>query len=111
MLPNYVSMEQNVKISGGKVIHLSKTLEIDYAGLKFESVPDGAEVFMDDVRMGTTPLSLPNILPGVERKIRISLDGFEDVLQSVTLQPGENRVVKSELKSTTPLPPTPAEIP
>lgn len=98
ILPNYVSIEKNIEILGGKVIHLNEMLEIDYAGLKFGSVPEGAEVFMDDVRMGTTPLLLPNIAPGVERKIRISLSGFEDVLQSVTLQPGENREIQLELK-------------
>lgn len=121
MLPNYVPIEQNIDILGGKVIHLSKTLETDYAELKFESVPEGAEVFIDEASMGVTPLSLPSITPGVERKIRISLSGYEDVLQSVTLQPGENREIKTELKSaqpddvklksTTEPKPTPAETP
>lgn len=120
-LPNYKPIEQDIEIVGGKVIHLNKTLEIDFATLKFESTPEGAEVFVDDNRMGVTPLTLPEVLPGVERKIRISLEGHEDVLQSVTLGAAENREIKVELKaaqsddinleSTTEPPIPPAEVP
>jgi PEGA domain len=57
------------------VLHTVETL-VSEVQLSVE--PDGAEVFLDDVSEGVTPLAEPLLVDLGTRKIRISKPGFED---------------------------------
>jgi len=50
------------------------------------STPSGADLFIDGIYYGTTPRIVRNVPPGL-RTIRLSLDGYRDYEQKVTVKP------------------------
>jgi PEGA domain/PDZ domain len=80
--------------------------------LLIESQPGDAQVYIDDVPVGTTSsegkLKLPNISRGTHR-VRVSLAGFRDFEQSVQLTSGTFSVL-AQLEKPEP-PPAPAPAP
>jgi hypothetical protein len=58
--------------------------------LSISSLPDKAEVFIDDEYRGTTPLDGLRLDPGT-RKIRVRKEGYKDAERSVELRTGEPR--------------------
>jgi hypothetical protein len=63
--------------------------------LGVEVRPDGASVFVDGLRSGTTPLSLE--LQAGRYTIRVELDGYEPLTETVVLAPGSETTVTGEL--------------
>jgi chemotaxis protein histidine kinase CheA len=82
--------------------------------LILNTVPTKAEVFVDDVSQGRTPLVLEVVVPG-ERRVRIQLKGYQDEELVVLIEPGHQRffplvtlVPKKEFASdVTPAPTSP----
>ncbi len=67
--------------------------------LAIDSVPSDAEVYIDNVRWGTTPLKLTNkILYGVH-EIRIEDDQFETKTETLILSPGYDHDLHYALKA------------
>jgi hypothetical protein len=65
------------------------------AGLIVESRPAGATVFLNDRRLGTTPLKMESVATGVHA-IRLELEGYRRWSSSVRVAVGErNRVAAS----------------
>lgn len=65
------------------------------AGLIVESRPSGATVFLNDRRLGTTPLTMDAVAPG-SHAIRLELEGYRRWSSSVRVAVGErNRVAAS----------------
>ncbi len=58
--------------------------------LSISSLPDKADVYIDDELKGTTPLNGLKLDPGT-RKIRVRKEGYRDVERSVELRTGEPR--------------------
>lgn len=72
------------------------------ASLNLVSRPGGVEVYLDDKRRGTTSaeegkLVLDDLAPG-SYKLRLSLAGYKDWAQSVTLTAGQSAEVQAEMK-------------
>jgi len=70
--------------------------------LSLVSRPGGVEVYLDDKRRGTTSaeegkLVLDDLAPG-SYKLRLSLAGYKDWAQSVTLTSGQSAEVQAEMK-------------
>ncbi len=61
------------------------------------SNPSGAEVYIDRVYKGKTPLSLTDI-PSGTYELRITLSGYEEHFERITLAPGELKQVSVNLK-------------
>jgi chemotaxis protein histidine kinase CheA len=86
--------------------------------LVLNTVPAKAEVFVDDVSQGTTPLVLEAVVPG-ERRVRIQLKDYQDEELVVLIEPGGQRffplvtlVPKKEFASNvTPTPTSPIVTP
>ena len=74
------------------------------AFLRVEVTPQGANVSVDGLRSGTTPVSLE--LPAGQHTIRVEQDGFQPLLETVELVPGSEFVLDGELSplSTTTIP-------
>lgn len=53
------------------------------------SVPAGATVYVDGIRKGITPTGMS--LTKGDHKIRFELEGYEDLIDTVTLKNGDNR--------------------
>ena len=58
------------------------------SGLKVTSNPGGAEVYLDNKMVGTTPLELEDLPPGTYQ-LRIQRSGGERRQENVILRPGE----------------------
>ena len=70
--------------------------------LQVNSIPHGAEVYIDDVPSGQTPVVITGVAVGV-RNIRISLAGYEDYTDLVNMRTG---TIYSLLITLTPVPTT-----
>jgi len=75
--------------------------------LLIHSVPGHAEVYIDDVRIGTTSadgaLKLPN-LPAGDHKVRLALEKFSDFEVVAKLVPGETTTLDAPLQAAAPPP-------
>ncbi len=63
----------------------------DTATLTVESDVPGASVFVDREFAGTAPVTLKGLAPG-NRRINLSVEGYEGVQRAVDLAPGDNTV-------------------
>jgi len=50
--------------------------------------PEGAAIFVDDVKIGESPLKAPLLVDQGEHRIRVSKDGFQDFTATQSLQGG-----------------------
>ncbi len=73
--------------------------------LLIEVMPGGAQVYIDDEPVGTTSsagrLKLSSLGPG-EHRVRISLAGYRDLEQALTLVPGQTANVTAALEAAAP---------
>jgi YARHG domain/PEGA domain len=84
--------------------------------LVLNTVPAKAEVFVDGVARGTTPLVLGDLVPG-ERHLRIQLKGYQEEQLVVVIEPGGQRYFplvtlvrnKESAVNVAPAPTSPAE--
>jgi len=65
--------------------------------LQVASRPSGAQVFVDDNLIGTTPLLLSNVAAG-SRRLRIELSGYKSWTGSVQIEPGARHPVSASLE-------------
>lgn len=65
--------------------------------LQIVSRPSGAQVYVDDVRVGVTPMSMADVSTGVHR-IRIELPGFRQWATSVNVVSGVRARVGASLE-------------
>ncbi|MBI4166853.1 MAG: PEGA domain-containing protein [Acidobacteria bacterium] len=78
--------------------------------LMLETTPPGAEVYVDEERVGKTgpggKLKVSTLAPG-EHKVRISAPGFDDLSQSVELTAGQTNTLAVALAPQKPVVPEP----
>lgn len=84
---------------------ISATLErpsaAHYGVLQLRTTPAGATVLLDGSPVeGTTPLTIPQVEPGVEHALVVTLDGWETVTRSVVVDAGEVEDIDLELTRT-----------
>jgi serine/threonine protein kinase len=65
--------------------------------LQVTSRPSGAQVFVDDNLIGTTPLLLPDVAAG-SRRVRLELSGYKIFTTSVQIEPSERSQVAARLE-------------
>ena len=65
--------------------------------LQIASRPPGAQVYVDDVRVGITPLTMINVKPGAHR-VRIELPGHRPWTTSVTVDAGAQARIGASLE-------------
>ncbi len=113
----YIGMAERpaAEIEFAKAIKLDPTLELDskrhstkvitvFNGMRERlldtlaviSVPGGAEVYLDSLRMGLTPLTLNSVLIG-EHTIRIVKEYFKPAMLSVKVKKGKDNRVQAQL--------------
>ena len=79
----------------GQTITLSPPIPI-YGSLNIESTPDYATIYLDDKKMGETPLFLSQVLIG-QRQIKLTKSGYADYEQSITITNGQQTTVNAAL--------------
>jgi hypothetical protein len=86
------------------------------AKLVLNTLPANADVFVDGVSRGKTPLALDDIVPG-ERQLLIQLEGYQDEKLIVLIKPGDQRfyppvtLIPKPVSIATPTPSSPAVTP
>jgi hypothetical protein len=85
------------------------TLTVFSGGITISSEPSGAEVWVDGTPAGTTPLTLDNVTEG-DHMVEVRKEGYEPVVENVTVTEGMNATVETVLVTGTP-PGIPAETP
>lgn len=65
--------------------------------LQVESRPAGAQVFLDELAVGSTPMLIPNVTAGAHR-VRIELPGYRSWLTFVSVDAGSRARVGASLE-------------
>lgn len=92
------------------------TVTVQSGTLALTTTPSGANVFVDNVFKGVTPLTLSDT-PSGYHLIRISLPDYDDYTTSATVEPGKTVIVQAGLlksgtnTTSTTLPPTTVPVP
>ena len=63
------------------------TASVEAGALQMESRPSGAEIYVDEVRVGTTPMTMKNVKPGAHR-VRIEMPGLRPWTTIVNVEAG-----------------------
>jgi len=85
----HLPYEQAVAIEGlDKTQKLNISLDPAWAEVTLRSTPAGAEVFVDDDSVGSTPLTA-EILRG-QREVRVKLEGYKAWRRTLTVKAGES---------------------
>ena len=94
----YYDATQTVLVSGGAVAQVAITLvpqgqPPSGAGtgtLTIRSAPEGASVYLDGEKLGTTPLTVPGVKAGAHR-VLLTLQGYPDNSQTVEISSGSEK--------------------
>ncbi len=70
--------------------------------LKISSNPSGAEVYLDNVYKGKTPLTLTKLQPGAHTLV-LKKSGYSELLQSVNIEAGNTTEVHASMKPSLPV--------
>ena len=92
----YKPYETTVEVRAGETAKLSVKLEVKKAELTITSNPSGAEVYIDDKRVGTTPLKL-KLAPGTYT-IKIVKEGYREYIATIKVSAGETKSISTQLK-------------
>lgn len=65
--------------------------------VRFDSRPPGATIYFDEVRIGVTPLTLNDVLPG-DHQVRLEMLGHDTWRTSVAVKPGEQYFLGASLE-------------
>jgi formylglycine-generating enzyme required for sulfatase activity len=79
--------QAGVTVSAGRTARVTAPQPAPSAELRVFSLPDGAEVRVDGVRRGTTPLTLSDLPSGRKMAVEVARPGFRRVTRDFTLAP------------------------
>ena len=97
--PGHRPFAGRATVSAGRTFSVSAVLEPLPGSIRVATVPAGAAVFLDDRRVGTSPLTVRDLPAGTHR-VRLLKDGFDPVARTVALGLGEERNEEFSLVSS-----------
>lgn len=99
-LSGYEEWVSDITVSSSRVLRISADLkpQEEQGSISINSDPQGADIYLDDKYEGLTPLNLQNIAAG-EYEVKISLPGYEEWVEEVTVSSSRTARVYAELKS------------
>jgi len=87
-LRGFKPMERDVDVKSGQQSELKAVLDVLPGRLLVSSQPPGADVYLDERRIGSAPVVIDNIVPGTH-PVRLEMPGRTVVRDAVTIRPGE----------------------
>lgn len=90
--------EGTVKPERGKTIELRIPLALNFGDLEINSLPAGAEIYLNGQRVGETPFQLGRLAPGTTYNVTLKRAGFEDWHRPVKIFGGKKEVINASLK-------------
>jgi DNA-binding transcriptional regulator YhcF (GntR family) len=99
-LAGYEDWVSEITVSSSRVLRVSADLKSqeEQGSISINSDPQGADIYLDDKYEGLTPLNLQDIASG-EYEVKISLPGYEEWVEEVTVSPSRTARVYTELES------------
>ena len=94
------SIEEQVIVPRGGTVRRDIRLETTPGTIKITSSPSGAEVFLNDKKVGVTPWTVPGVQPGNYR-IRAAFPGYDFVEKTVSVAPSQTENVHLTLARST----------
>ncbi|MBD3243178.1 MAG: PEGA domain-containing protein, partial [Chitinivibrionales bacterium] len=95
---NYQTYEERIHVAAGARRKLAVRLRSEYGALTVTSVPSGAALVVNDTRLGTTPHTEEQLLPGAYA-VQVMLDGYRPDSSLVTIAQGERDTLAVALLS------------
>lgn len=74
-MPNYKTFKETIKLEKGKKVEINVALEKTDIYVSITSNPQGANVYIDGLLMGKTPIELTELSEG-EHILKLELDGY-----------------------------------
>ncbi|MFA4860248.1 PEGA domain-containing protein [Methanoregula sp.] len=98
-LVGYTTYSKTVNVKSGETVVVTTpwTYTTPDAVVFFNSVPDGATVYIDEVAKGTTPMSLH--FKQDTYIVKMTKDGYKDDISSITVTSGDVREVRRALET------------
>lgn len=96
--PGHRPFAGRAAVSAGRSFAVSAVLEPLPGSIRVVTAPAGATVFLDDRRLGTSPVTARD-LPAGPHRVRLLKDGFDPVARTVRLELGEDRTEEFSLVS------------
>jgi len=93
--------EQAVIVPLGETFRIRPRLAALVASLSVITHPDGAEVFVDDERLGVTPLERADLRPGKGRLLTVRKEGYRSLSMRIDLDVERPLTIDRQLKGTT----------
>jgi len=99
----------NVDVTGGVTTTVTQTLSVGTptptqapgtGTVSVSSSPSGAQVFLDDVYMGITPVTLPSVSPG-SHIVLLKNPGYADWQATIMVQANQNTPVSATMTPAT----------
>jgi hypothetical protein len=99
-LEGYDDFESTVSVTAGQTVAVRAPLSAQQrlGQVGFESNPSGAQVYVDDQLIGTTPTGTVELAEGTHQA-RFVLPGFDDTTLNFTVSAGSYQLVSGELRS------------
>jgi ribosomal protein L40E len=101
----YKDYDTIVTVNSGETTSVEIHLESPSGSLSVTSTPTGANVYLNNVYKGTTPILIPNLAPGWYT-LKLSKPGYQDTNKDVTIMPEETTIRGYVLPTLNVLPPT-----
>jgi len=86
----YTRYESDIMVKEGITMLAGIRLYGTSASLFINSIPSNADVYLDSVFMGKTPITLDDIEPGYHN-LRVSKEGYRDYNKDIFMRGGENK--------------------
>lgn len=86
---------ETIMVSSSKTAEVTAMLKPAYGALQIRSDPPGAEVFIDSIKSGVTPINLNQLKKG-DHTVKLIKPGYDEWKKDIKIQAG----VKSELAAT-----------
>ena len=87
-----ISVSKSVKLKPGQTLNVA--LEAQKAGLAFDQLPDGVEVFVDGKRIGKTPMPTLQLWAGPHKVV--VKKGVQEIPYKLTIPPGREAYLTAE---------------
>ncbi|MCX7846381.1 MAG: PEGA domain-containing protein, partial [Dictyoglomaceae bacterium] len=85
--PGYQDKVEKIEVKEGTEVRLNLSLLPAFGNLSIYSNPSGAEVYLNGVYRGITPLTISDLSPGTYQ-IQLRRSGYKDLLSSVIVTSG-----------------------
>lgn len=99
-LAGFQALDRQVEVRSGQQSEVKGVLKVKPGSLSVTSEPPGAEVYVNDARMGQTPMVVQNVVPGTV-SIRVEKAQFSVLRDVITVKPGAQSVFAAPLQRLT----------